>query len=130
MGSLPPPSVFRGRGHIISRTLTLGSSPIQTNFREVFHPYSISYHLGEVWVEFMTNTGPRISQEATPMVILIRDGVGKEHVGMVTIFCYHNQNKMETCDALFTSCQCDSPEPSVVVVRRYANTPYIPRGTT
>ena len=66
MGSLPPPSVFRGRGHIISRTLTLGSSPIQTNFREVFHPYSISYHLGEVWVEFMTNTGPRISQEATP----------------------------------------------------------------
>ena len=48
-GSIPPPSVFRGRGHIIPRTPTLGCSPIQTNFREVFCLYSIPYHLGEDW---------------------------------------------------------------------------------
>ena len=37
---------------------------------------------------------------------------------------------MEGSDALSILCQCDSPEPSVVVVRRYINTPYIPRGTS
>ena len=55
-------------------------------------------------VEFMTNTSPRISREATPMVVLIADGVGKEHLGMVTVFYHHDQNKMEACDALSTLC--------------------------
>ena len=81
-------------------------------------------------VEFMTDTSPRISREATPMAILITDGVGKDCLRMVTIFCHHNQNKMEACDALSALCQHDSPEPRVVVVWRYTNTLYIPQGTT
>ena len=64
------------------------------------------------------------------MVILITDGVGEDHLGMVTIFCHHNQNKMEACGALSTLCQLDSPKLSVVVVMRYTNTPYIPWGTS
>ena len=64
------------------------------------------------------------------MVILVTDRVGEEHLGMVTIFCHHDQNKMKAFDALSALCQHDSPEPSVVVVMRYTNTPYIPWGTT
>ena len=77
----------------------------------------------EDWGGVITNTGPRTCREATPMVILITDGVGGENLGMVTIFCPHNQNKMEASDALSTLCQCDSPEPSIVVKRKYTNTP-------
>ena len=64
------------------------------------------------------------------MAIPITDGVGEENLGMVTIFCYHNQNKMEASDALSALCQHDSPQPTVVVIRRYTNTPYIPQGTS
>ena len=60
------------------------------------------------------------------MVILIRDGVEEGDLGMVTTFCCHDQVKMEASDALSVLHQCDSPELSVVVVRRYTNTPYIP----
>ena len=60
------------------------------------------------------------------MTILITDGVGEESLGMVTVFCCHDQNKMEASDALSALCQWDPPEPSVVVIRRYTNTPYIP----
>ena len=35
---------------------------------------------------------------------------------------------MVTCDALSALCQCDLSEPSVVAVRRYSNTSYIPQG--
>ena len=50
-------------------------------------------------VEFITDSGPRISGEVTPMVIFITDGVGEGNLGMVTNFCHHNQNKMEASDA-------------------------------
>ena len=74
-------------------------------------------------MEFFTDTSPRTSREATPMAILIPDGIGEENLGMMTVFCHHDQNKMEASDALSVLCQHDSPEPSVVVVRRYTNTP-------
>ena len=85
---------------------------------------------GKTGVEFITNTGPRTSGEATPIVILITDGVGEENLGMVTIFCCHDQNKMEPSSAVSALCQHDSPVPSAVVIRRYTNTPYIPPGTS
>ena len=49
-------------------------------------------------------------------------------MGMVMVFCHPHQVKIEACDALSTLHQCDLSEPSLVVVRRYSNTPYIPRG--
>ena len=58
-------------------------------------------------------------------MILITDGVGEENLGMVTVFCCHNHNKMEASDALAALWQCNSPQPSVVVIRRHTNTPYI-----
>ena len=94
----------------------------------------IAFH--DIWrktgEEFMTNTGPRISSEATPMAILITDGVEGENLGMVTAFCHHDQIKMEASDGLSALCQHNAPEPSVVVVRWYTNTPYpyIPQGTS
>ena len=63
------------------------------------------------------------------MVILISNGVGERDLGIVMVFCYPNQAKIEACDALSTLHQCDSSEPGVVVVRRYSNTLYIPWGT-
>ena len=64
------------------------------------------------------------------MAILITDGVGKGDLGKVTTFCSHNQVKMEASEVLTTLHQCDSPGPSVFVVRRYTNTPFIPQGTS
>ena len=64
------------------------------------------------------------------MAILITDGVGEENLGMVTTFCHHDQTEMEASDALSALYQHDSPKPSVVVVRRYTNTSYIPQGTS
>ena len=37
---------------------------------------------------------------------------------------------VEACDALSALCQHDSSQQSMVVVRRYSNTPYIPKGTS
>ena len=84
---------------------------------------------GKTGVEFITHTGRKISGEATPVVILITAGVGEGNLGIVTTFCCDNQAKMEAFDALSTLHQCNSPEPSMVVVRRYTNAPYIPQGT-
>ena len=71
-----------------------------------------------------------MSGETTNTVILIANGKGESDLGMVTVFCHPKQGRIEACDALSILCQCDSCEPSVVVVRRYTNTPYIPRGTS
>ena len=84
----------------------------------------------KVGVEFIPDTGLRTCEEVTHMAILITDGVGEGNLGMVTTFYHHNQNKMESSDALPAICQCNAPEPSVVVTRRHTNTPYIPCGTS
>ena len=60
------------------------------------------------------------------MVILVADGVEKGDLGMVTTFCNHDQAKIEASHALSALCQHNSLELSVVVVRRYTNTLYIP----
>ena len=73
-------------------------------------------------MEFIT-CNSQISRDATPMAILITDGVGEGILGMVTTFCCNDQVKMEASDALSALCQCDSLKPSVVVVGRYTNTP-------
>ena len=57
-------------------------------------------------------------------------GIGECGLGLVTVFCHPDQARMEACDAFFTLCQHDLSQPSMVVVRRYSNTPYIPRGTS
>ena len=85
---------------------------------------------GKTGVEFITHTSWKISGEATPTVILITEGVGEGNLGMVTTFCHHDQATMVASDALSSLHQCDSLQPSVVVVRRYTNTPYIPQGTS
>ena len=87
----------------------------------------------DIWmktgVEFITDIRPKTSREATPRVNLITDRVGEERLGMVMVFCHHDQNKMAS-DALSVLCQWESPDPSEVMVRGYTNTPYIPQGTS
>ena len=63
-------------------------------------------------------------------MILLTDEVGEGVLGMVTIFCHPDQARIECCDALSALHQCGSLKPCMVVVRRYSNTPYIPRGTS
>ena len=54
------------------------------------------------------------------------DGLREGNLGMVTTFCGHDQANVEASEALSALPHCDSPEPSVVVVRRYTNSPDIP----
>ena len=84
---------------------------------------------GKTGVEFVTLTDPMKSGGTTNRVILITDGVEERDLGMVMVYCHHNQARIEACDALSTLNECNSSELSMVVVRRYSNTPYIPRGT-
>ena len=57
------------------------------------------------------------------------DGVGEGNLGMVTTFCHHDQANVEASKALSALYQCDLLEPSVVVVRRCTNSPYLPQGS-
>ena len=81
---------------------------------------------GKTWVESITNNGQKISGEAIPMVIWVTDGMGEEKLGMVPTFFHHNQGKVEDSEVLPALHQCDLLEPSVVVVQRFTNSPYLP----
>ena len=63
------------------------------------------------------------------MVILVTDGVGQGNLSMVTTFSHHDKTKVEASEAVSALHQCNSPEPSVVVVRRFTNSPYLPWGS-
>ena len=80
-------------------------------------------------MEFIILTGLKKSEETINTTILITDGVGESDLAMVTGFCHPNQAKIEACDVLSVLLQYDLSELSVVVVRRYSNTLYIPRGS-
>ena len=77
-------------------------------------------------VEFITSNSWKISGEAILLLVLIMDGVGEGNLSMVTTFCPHDQVKVESLEALSTIHQHDSPGPSMVVVRRFTNSPYLP----
>ena len=77
---------------------------------------------------FITLTNLKKSEKTISRAILITDGVGERDLGMVTVFCHPNQATIEAYDALSTLHQQDSSVPSMVVVRKYSNTPYIPKG--
>ena len=62
-------------------------------------------------------------------MILVTDRVREGNLGMVTTFCHHDQAKVEVSEVLSALCQCDLLEPSVVVVRRFTNSPYLPWGS-
>ena len=76
-------------------------------------------------VKFITNNGQKRSGEAIPMVVLVTDGVGEGNLGMVTTFCQHDQANVEATEVLSALHQCDSSEPSVVIVRRFTNSPFV-----
>ena len=80
---------------------------------------------GKVGVEFISSNGWKVNGEAVPMVVLVMDRVRDRNLGMVTTFCHHNQAKVEACEALSVLHQHDSPEPSMIVVRRFTNSPYL-----
>ena len=55
---------------------------------------------GKARIEFITSNSQKISEEAIPIVIVFKDGVGEGHLGMVMVFCCHDQAKMEASDTL------------------------------
>ena len=69
------------------------------------------------------------SSEIVPLVVLITDRVEEGSLGMMTTFCDHDQAKVESLDVHSTLCQWDSPKPSMVVVRIFANSPFLPWGS-
>ena len=46
----------------------------------------------------------------------------------MTTFCHHDQAKLEPSEVLSTLLQRDSPKPSIVVVKIFANSPYLSWG--
>ena len=66
-----------------------------------------------------------MSAEITPLAILVMDGVGERQLGMITVFCRFDQAKVGPLDAPSTLVQWDSPEPGVVVVKVFTNSPHL-----
>ena len=60
------------------------------------------------------------------MAILVMNELAGGNMGMVTTFFCHDQVRVEASKALSAICQCDFLELSVVVVRRFTNSPYPP----
>ena len=79
-------------------------------------------------MKFLTLTSLKRSSKITNLAILITDRIGERDLDMVVVFCHPNEAKMEACDALSILHQCELSKPSMVMVRRYSNTPYIPQG--
>ena len=84
---------------------------------------------GKARVEFITNTGWKISSEIVPIVVLVTYRVEEGSLGMETTFFCHNQVKVEPSEVLPTLLQWDSHKLSVVVVKIFANSPYLPWGS-
>ena len=114
---------------INSRTPTLGCSLIQDYIREAFCLHSIPCNLGKGQNGNHHLQWPKNKWGSHPDGDLVYRWGGGGNLGMVTTFCHHNQAKMEPSDAFSALWQCDLLEPSVVLVRRYTNTPYIPQGS-
>ena len=79
-------------------------------------------------MEFLTLTSLKRSGETTKLAILIMNRIEEGELGMLMVFCHLNQAKIDACNALSVLHQCNSSELNMVVMRRYSNTPYIPRG--
>ena len=84
---------------------------------------------GKARVEFITSNSWKTSGEIIPMAVLVTDGVEEGSLGMVTTFCCHNQAKVEPSEVLSTLLQQDSPKLSIVVMKIFANSPYLPWGS-
>ena len=84
---------------------------------------------GKARLEFITSNGQIISSEIIPMAVLVTNLVEEGSLGMVTTFCHHYQAKVEPSEVLSTLLQWDSPKLSIVVVKIFANSPYLPQGS-
>ena len=56
-------------------------------------------------MEFISGSGQKISGDIVPMAVLVTNRVEEGNLGMVTTFGCHDQAKMESLEALSTSCQ-------------------------
>ena len=83
---------------------------------------------GKAGVECIANNGQKISGEIIPMVVLVTYRVEEGSLGMVTTFVHHDQAKLEPAEVLSTLVQWDWPELSVVVVKIFINSAYLPPG--
>ena len=63
------------------------------------------------------------------MAVLVIDGVEQRSLGMVTTFCHHDHVKVEPLEVFSTLVQWDSPELSIVVMKIFTNSPYLPQGS-
>ena len=74
-------------------------------------------------MEFISGSGHKISGEIVLIAGLITDRVEEG-----TTFCHHDKAKVESSEALSILCQQDSHKLSIVVVKIFANSPYLPQG--
>ena len=85
-----------------------------------------------MWGRLEWNSSPamtKMSVEAIPFAILVTDWGGRKP-GHDDHLLLPWSIKMEASNALSAIHQCDLLEPSVVIVRRYGNTPYMPQGSS
>ena len=84
---------------------------------------------GKATVEFITSKDQKISSETVRMAVLVTDSVEERSLGMVTTYCHHDQTKVDPSEVLSTLNLWDFPELSIVVVKIFANSPYLQWGS-
>ena len=82
---------------------------------------------GQAGVDFTTCSSKKArSEEIVPMAFLIKVGIGKGKLGVVTVFCHSDQVNMEPLVTLPTLIHWDSHEPAMVVMKIFTNFLYFP----
>ena len=106
----------------------LGALQFWIVLERLFSCFTSASNQGKARVEFINNSDQKISSEVIHVAVLVMDREEEESLGMVTTFCHHDQAKVESLEVLSTLLQQDCPKLSIVVVKIFANSPYLPRG--
>ena len=101
-----------------------GHSLIPDCIGETFHSSIIPISVGTGWEQSSSWTAA--GKWDHPCGSFSKQWGGSGSLDMVTTFCHHDQAKVESLEAISNLCQWDPPKPSVVVVKIFANSPYLP----
>ena len=85
---------------------------------------------GKGWSGIYHSHWPKDQSGSCTHVVLVIDSIREGDVRLVMTFCHNDQAKVEASDTILAVCQWDLSELSMVVVRRYTDMPYIPKGTS
>ena len=126
--------------------LQLFSEDEWTSIHELPHMGTLCFHVMSEWlfaqvtssvtwgqagVEFISSSSRQtVSEEITPMVILVTEGISEGNLGLMTVYCQSDQKRVDLSDALSTLVRWDYANPVMVAVKVFTNMPFFLWGSS